>query len=389
MFPGQRFMAHPPRTTFHSQHRSRDHDRQSTGRRDRNESRPRESRRSGKREKASSSASQSEKGRGKTSGSSSAYQQATRSVDSEVIAARRKNGDCLKCGKSGHSWNDCWGKEPNGSAGTDKRKGDSDSRGSSSFKRPKPARLPQPLPRNPVESSRSRRTRPRTWISIFGVKCGCLGKLLGVAFGLPTGGKGHGGDAEDFLCYCGALKRGVVKRAKTTSGVLASPRKGRAVRDGLNAVDPRVPSARVYGAYVNPDAADLLRQAPNEGEYYVGLEYFWAQLFMQSRNYNAEERASHRIYHTTSHSRPSMPRSAAARAQRCVRKRPGLRLSLPFSLPWPPPVKRSTLSKNSSMDPFWRRRFHSSTAEKRSTRPPKESPEVEKKKNAEHLSYAR
>jgi hypothetical protein len=41
-----------------------------------------------------------------------------------------------------------------------------------------------------------------------------------------------------------------------------------------SAVDPRVPSARVYGAYVNPDAADLLRQAPTEGEYYVGLEYF-------------------------------------------------------------------------------------------------------------------
>jgi hypothetical protein len=77
----------------------------------------------------------------------------------------------------------------------------------------------------------------------------------------------------------------VVKRAKTTSGV----RKGRAVRDGLNAVDPRVPSARVYGAYVNPDAADLLRQARTEGGYYVGLEYFWAQLFMQSRDYNPEE----------------------------------------------------------------------------------------------------
>jgi hypothetical protein len=51
-------------------------------------------------------ASQSEKERGNTSGTSSTYQQATRGVDSEVIAARRKNGDCLNCGKSGHSWND-------------------------------------------------------------------------------------------------------------------------------------------------------------------------------------------------------------------------------------------------------------------------------------------
>jgi hypothetical protein len=59
-------------------------------------------------------------------------------VDSEVIAARRKTDDCLKCGKSGHSWNDCWAKEPNRSAGnTAKRRGDNDSRRSSSFKKPK------------------------------------------------------------------------------------------------------------------------------------------------------------------------------------------------------------------------------------------------------------
>jgi hypothetical protein len=32
---------------------------------------------------------------------------------------------------------DCWAKEPNGSAGPDKRRGDNDSRGSSSFKKPK------------------------------------------------------------------------------------------------------------------------------------------------------------------------------------------------------------------------------------------------------------
>jgi hypothetical protein len=41
-------------------------------------------------------------------------------------------------GKLGHSWNGCCAKEPNASAGnTNKRRGDNDSRGSSSFKKPK------------------------------------------------------------------------------------------------------------------------------------------------------------------------------------------------------------------------------------------------------------
>jgi hypothetical protein len=77
----------------------------------------------------------------KPSGSSSSFQQATQGVDSKVIANRRKNGDCLKCGKSGHSWNDCWAKEPNGSSRSSdsKRKNDrDDSRGGSSFKKSRP-----------------------------------------------------------------------------------------------------------------------------------------------------------------------------------------------------------------------------------------------------------
>jgi hypothetical protein len=93
----------------------------------------RHSRRDGRPDKNSpgkyekNSASQSEKGRAKSSGTSSTYQQATRGVDSEVIAARCKNGDCFKCGKSGHSWHDCWAKEPNRSAGSDKSKRNNDS----------------------------------------------------------------------------------------------------------------------------------------------------------------------------------------------------------------------------------------------------------------------
>jgi hypothetical protein len=98
--------------------RSRDQDRQSSRRQSsrRHESRRNESRRSDnsrpdkrrseKREKnSSSSASRSGRERGSKSSGSSTYQQATRGVDSEVIAERRKNGDCLKCGKPGHSWN--------------------------------------------------------------------------------------------------------------------------------------------------------------------------------------------------------------------------------------------------------------------------------------------
>jgi hypothetical protein len=138
------------RTRDQSGRRDRRRDHSSDGRRDngrrddrRRDDRRRDGRRSGRDNRSDksrpgkydkNSASQSEKGHGKTSGT---YQQATRGVDSKVIAARRKSGDCLKCGKSGHSWNDCWAKEPNGSTGSDKRRGDNDSRGSSSFKKPK------------------------------------------------------------------------------------------------------------------------------------------------------------------------------------------------------------------------------------------------------------
>jgi hypothetical protein len=79
--------------------------------------------------------------------------------------------------------------------------------------------------------------------------------------------------------------------AEAGPSVPATPGKGQhAVRSGLTDVGPRVSSAQVYEAYVDSHAADLLKQAPNEGEYCVGLEYFWAQLFMQSRDYNPEER---------------------------------------------------------------------------------------------------
>jgi hypothetical protein len=99
--------------------------------------------RSEKHGKHASSSSRPGRERGfKPSGSSSSFQQSTQGIDSEVITNRRKNSDCLKCGKSGHSWNDCWAKEPNGSSRSSdfKRKNDrDDSQGGSSFEKSRPA----------------------------------------------------------------------------------------------------------------------------------------------------------------------------------------------------------------------------------------------------------
>jgi hypothetical protein len=143
--------------------RSRDHGRRDgrrdQGRRSDSPGRRRDGRRSGNNNnnprsdksrserhgKHASSSSRPGRERGtKPSGSSSSsggFQQATQGIDSEVIASRRKNGDCLKCGKSGHSWNDCWAKEPNGSSRSSdsKRKNDRDDSRGSSFKKSRPA----------------------------------------------------------------------------------------------------------------------------------------------------------------------------------------------------------------------------------------------------------
>jgi hypothetical protein len=50
--------------------------------------------------------------------------------------------------------------------------------------------------------------KPRTWILISGVKLWLFGEASRcLVFGLPTGGKGHGGDEEDFLAVRSAQER--------------------------------------------------------------------------------------------------------------------------------------------------------------------------------------
>jgi hypothetical protein len=41
--------------------------------------------------------------RGSKSTHSSSYEKATK-----IVLERRRNGDCLRCGKSGHTWSECW-----------------------------------------------------------------------------------------------------------------------------------------------------------------------------------------------------------------------------------------------------------------------------------------
>jgi hypothetical protein len=93
--------------------------------------------RSEKRGKNSSSSASSQSW--KERGSKPSFQQATRGIDSDVIAQRRKNGDCLKCGKSGHSWAECRsGGRDNRDSDGKRKNDDGDSRGSS-YKKSKPA----------------------------------------------------------------------------------------------------------------------------------------------------------------------------------------------------------------------------------------------------------
>jgi hypothetical protein len=59
--------------------------------------------------------------------------EAVKGIGSDVVAQRQKDGVCLKCGRSGHRWSDCWSKNPN----TEKRKessGESSSSASKKFK---------------------------------------------------------------------------------------------------------------------------------------------------------------------------------------------------------------------------------------------------------------
>jgi hypothetical protein len=56
---------------------------------------------------------------------------AVKGISQEILSQRKKDGDCLRCGRSGHRWSECWAKEPN----TEKRKEPSSESGNSASKR--------------------------------------------------------------------------------------------------------------------------------------------------------------------------------------------------------------------------------------------------------------
>jgi hypothetical protein len=61
----------------------------------------------------------------------SRFERALKGVSKEVRTKRKQEGVCLKCGKSGHGWADCWSKEPNSG---EKRKDPSSETGNSAKK---------------------------------------------------------------------------------------------------------------------------------------------------------------------------------------------------------------------------------------------------------------
>jgi hypothetical protein len=69
-----------------------------------------------------------------SSKSTSRRDEAVKGVSQEILSQRKKDGVCLRCGRSGHGWSECWAKEPNTK---EKRKEPSSESGSSASKRPK------------------------------------------------------------------------------------------------------------------------------------------------------------------------------------------------------------------------------------------------------------
>jgi hypothetical protein len=59
--------------------------------------------------------------------------EAIKGVSPEVAAQRKKDGVCLRCGKAGHRWSECWSKEPH----KEKRKESSGDSGNSAAKKQK------------------------------------------------------------------------------------------------------------------------------------------------------------------------------------------------------------------------------------------------------------
>jgi hypothetical protein len=75
----------------------------------------------------------SDRKNGELSKSARSRDEAVKGISQETLSQRKKDGACLRCGRSGHRWSECWAKEPN----REKRKEISSESGSSASKGPK------------------------------------------------------------------------------------------------------------------------------------------------------------------------------------------------------------------------------------------------------------
>jgi hypothetical protein len=121
-------------------HTAEDHERLESRRRDKNRDRDRDSDSGRQSSKNSVSKHRSDK-KGKSKPPSRKDREASKptplrdeaikGISQDVVSQRKKDGVCLRCGKAGHKWSECWSKEPH------KEKRKSESSGDSTSKRQK------------------------------------------------------------------------------------------------------------------------------------------------------------------------------------------------------------------------------------------------------------
>jgi hypothetical protein len=119
-------------------HTAEDHERLESRRRDKNRDRDRDS--DSGRQNSKNSASKhrhDKKGKHKSStrkdrepskSTAPLRDEATKGISQEVISQRKKDGVCLRCGKVGHKWSECWSKEPHKEKCKPESSGDSTSK---------------------------------------------------------------------------------------------------------------------------------------------------------------------------------------------------------------------------------------------------------------------
>jgi hypothetical protein len=109
-------------------HTAEDHERLESQRKDKSREPATSSHRSGQ-GKSRKGKSSSWKDR-ESSKSAPLRDEATKGISQEVLEQRKKDGVCLRCGKAGHKWSECWSKEPH----KEKRKESSGDSGSSRWR---------------------------------------------------------------------------------------------------------------------------------------------------------------------------------------------------------------------------------------------------------------